>query len=77
MLTNIVRDPGKVNQEIYGYLFNGVDIIEWELQESVPGNTEGVHEILLNNTLLAPQFEDGNTWKFLAINLPKFFVDKD
>jgi len=72
-------DPKRPHKNIYGYLFNGVDenTIARDLPEPVPGNTEGIYEILSNNTLLVPQFEDGNFWQFVAIDLPKFFGDKD
>src|SRR5207248_1981810 len=59
--------------------YNGVDenTIRWEFPEPVPGNSEGMREILSNNTLLVPQYEDGNYWQFLAIDLPKLLGDKD
>jgi hypothetical protein len=82
LLTNIVTpanfNPKRPNKVIYGYLYSGINEnpIPWEF-DKLQGNTEGIFAILPNNTLLVPQFEDGNYWQFLAIDLPKFFSDKD
>ena len=64
MATNVNSPlPGTFNKRIYGYLFNGVDEnpIKWELTEPVSGTVEGIYVVLQNNTLIVPQFENGNS----------------
>jgi hypothetical protein len=79
-LATNVNNPirGTFNKRIYGYLFKEVDdnFQPWELPELIPGNVEGIYEVLQNNTLIVPQFEEGNSWSFLAIDLPKSLGDK-
>jgi hypothetical protein len=63
---------------MWGYLFgDDINYIPWEFPE--PITTNGIFQVLRNNTFLIAQFETNytNTWQFQVIDLPVFPGDKD